>query len=160
MQAVCSFCKTPFRVGKSGAGKCPVCSRRFGPAPKKTSPTPKLFIAALLLLAASVFAAMSLNIFNRNRKAELLTVSISKTIDAANGYVVRGNIRNFSENTYSIPDLVFVIKTDSGIALSRIVQLPPSGLIEPLSDMEFIRVLSPKMPGAGKISVQFATEEN
>ncbi|MDR3208391.1 MAG: hypothetical protein LBT45_00920 [Rickettsiales bacterium] len=160
MQAICSFCKTTFRVGKSGAGKCPVCGRRTGAPKKRSSPTAKLFVAALLFLLTSIFAVVSMNVFRRNEKSELLQASISKIVIAESGYIVHGNIRNFSENTYSIPDLVFVLKTDSGVVLNQIVQLPPHGLIEPMSDIEFVRVLTPKISGAGKISVRFATEGN
>ncbi|MDR1071701.1 MAG: hypothetical protein LBL21_03605 [Rickettsiales bacterium] len=160
MQAVCSFCKTQFRVGKDGSGKCPVCGRRTGAPRRGKNSTAKLFVASLLFLLASIFAAVSLKVFDGNKKAELLQVSISKIVAADSGYAVHGNIRNFSENTYSVPDLVFVVKTDSGIVLARVVQLPPHGLIEPMSDMEFVRVLSPRIDGAGKISVQFANEGN
>jgi DNA-directed RNA polymerase subunit RPC12/RpoP len=156
MRAVCSFCKTDFRTALSGAGKCPVCGHRTFAA--KKNPTMKFFIVALLFLAASLFAVVALNTFDRNKKSEFLSVSISDVKNAGGGYVVRGNIRNFSDRTYSVPDLMFLLKTESGTILGQVVQLPPSGLIEPMSDIEFVRKIEPVVMGAQKISVQFAEE--
>ncbi|MDR2268561.1 MAG: hypothetical protein LBD94_00040 [Rickettsiales bacterium] len=159
MKTVCAFCKTEFNTSSNGAGRCPVCGHRTPPVRAKPE-TPKLFIAVALFLAASIFAVVTINLFNRNQKKELLTVLITNVGFDDKGYIVKGNIRNYSETTYSIPDLVFMLKSDSGTVLNQVVQLPPSGLIEPMSDMEFIKKISPIVPGAKKISVHFAEEEN
>ena len=159
MTTTCSFCKTKYAILGPNA-RCPLCGRpAAGARSARRNPTPKLFIAAATFLMAGIFTTLALKTFDRNQKSELLRVSISSVRDTADGYEVRGNIRNFSENTYSIPDLVFVLKTDSGIVLNRITELPPGGLIEPLSDVEFTRRISPKSTGAAKVSVEFAGEE-
>ena len=132
-----------------------MCGRR-APAPKRDNPTWRLWIAVASLLAASIFATVALSVFGRNQKKEFLTVSISNVGYTDSGYVVRGNIRNFSDRTYSVPDLVFVLKTESGVVLNQIVQLPPNGLIEPLLDIEFVKKIGPRPAGARKISVHFA----
>ena len=160
MTTTCSFCKTEYAAIAGRAAKCPLCGR---PAPgaraAKRNPTPRLFVAAAMFLLTGIFTTLALKTFDRNQKSELLRVSISSVRDTSDGYEVRGNIRNFSENTYSIPDLVFVLKTESGIVLNRITELPPGGLIEPMSDVEFVRRISPKAAGATKVSVEFAGEE-
>jgi len=153
MKTVCAFCKTEFVVrGQTGA--CPVCGRRVR-VPKKSG-TGKLFAAVAVFLCASVFAVASFRMFSMRQKSELLSVSVSDVKYTDAGYTVRGNIRNFSDNTYSVPDLRFVFKSDGGEILRIVVELPPSGLIEPKSDMEFIKTISPKIPGAQRISVGFA----
>jgi DNA-directed RNA polymerase subunit RPC12/RpoP len=158
MKITCAFCKTEFSAAR-GDARCPVCGHRAAAA-KRGGETRRLWVAVAALLAASIFATVALGIFGRNQKRELLTVSISNVGYADSGYVVRGNIRNFSDGTYSIPDLVFLIKTDSGAVLSRIIHLPPSGLIEPMSDIEFVKKIGPRIKDAQKISVHFAEEEN
>ena len=157
---ICSFCRTEFKASASGA-KCPMCGRRAAPhaGAGKTFSTVKLFFAAAMFLASGIFSITALDIFGRNQKSELLVVSVASVKAANGGYIVRGNIRNFSDTTYSVPDMVFVLKTESGIVLNRVTELPPSGLLEPMSDMEFIRLVAPRIEGAAKISVEFAREE-
>ena len=154
MKITCSFCKTEFGVRRYGA-RCPLCGRVANVGGKKSSKTTKLFIVVALFLLTGIFATISLQIFNHNQKAALLTVTIANVSRTKAGYVVRGNIRNFSDKTYSVPDMVFILKTENGIELRRVSSLPPAGLIEPLSDMEFIRTIAPMLEGAQRISVQF-----
>ena len=152
MKIICAFCKTPFAV-RGRVAKCPVCGHRA--AVSKKGGSGKFFVAAALFLLVGIFAIASMRVFTTRQKSELLTVSVSDVKHTSAGYVVRGNIRNFSDQTYSVPDLMFVLKNGFGDVLSQVVQLPPSGLIEPKSDMEFIKTISPKVDGAEKISVQF-----
>lgn len=152
MKVVCDFCKTNFRI-RGKTGKCPVCGRRFAVPAKAGSG--KFFFAAAMFLLVSVFAVVALRLFDSQQKAESLVVSISNVKFGDSGYVVRGNIRNFSDKTYSVPDLVFVFKSETGDILSQVVQLPPGGIIEPMSDMEFIKKISSKVEGASTVSVRF-----
>jgi hypothetical protein len=144
----------------NGSGKCPICGHRIQVKRKHApSATRKLWVAVMLFLVTCLFTIGAIKIFNKKQKSELLTVTISDVSYTDNGYIVRGNIRNFSDETYSIPDLVFLFKTDTGAILNKITQLPPNGLIDPMSDVEFIKKLEPKVVGAGKISVEFDNHE-
>jgi len=154
MRVVCAFCKTNFKVARSGAGKCPICGHRASVLAAQSG-TPKFFITVALFLAVSIFSVVAIKLFNQNQRAQMLTVSISEIRHTDTGYIIRGNIRNFSENTYSVPDMMFIFKTESGVVLNRIVQLPPSTSINPKSDMKFLRRLEPRVHGAQRISVRF-----
>jgi len=109
----------------------------------------------MVFLAATVLLILAMPMLKQQQKSQLLVVSVAEIRHTDTGYVIRGNIKNFSENTYSVPDLMFVFKTESGAILNQIVQLPPSGLIEPRSDMQFLRRVEPKVPNAKRISVRF-----
>ena len=159
MKTICVFCKTEFNVSQSGKGKCPICGHRTL-ATRRVSSTQKLWMAVSLFFAASLFAVISMKVFNKNQKEENLIVSIYDVKYTDTGYIVRGNIRNFSDTTYSVPDMIFTLKSDSGVILNQIVKLPPSGLIDPKSDLEFASTLEPKVIGAGKISVEFVGDNN
>ena len=152
MKIICAFCKTTF-AARGRTGRCPMCGHRAGT--RRKTRTGKLFAVAVLFLAACVFAVAALRVFAARQRAESLTVSISGVKYTNAGYIVRGNIRNFSDRTHSVPDLVFVLKTETGAVALRAVHLPPSGLIEPMSDMEFEKTIGPRHPNAQKISVQF-----
>ena len=154
MRVVCAFCKTNFKVARSGAGRCPICGHRT-PVMAAQSRTSGFLIAILMLLAVGIFSIFAIKLFNQNQKSQLLTVSISEVRHTDTGYIISGNIRNFSENTYSVPDMMFIFKTESGVVLNRIVQLPPSTSINPKSDMKFLRRLEPRVHGAQRISVRF-----
>ncbi|MDR1826615.1 MAG: hypothetical protein LBQ49_02895 [Rickettsiales bacterium] len=156
MKVVCAFCKTVFRV-RGQIGKCPVCGRAV--RVRKKSGAGKLAIVILLFLSAFIFAAVAFRVFDAKQKAELLSVTISDVQYTAAGYIVRGNIRNFSDRTYSVPDLRFVFKDDLGNVLQTVVELPPSGLIEPKSDVGFVKKIGAKILDAKRISVQFAGEQ-
>ena len=156
MKVVCAFCRTVFRV-RGRIGKCPVCGRAV--RVRKKSGAGKLALVLFLFLAAFVFAAVSFRVFDAKQKGELLSVTISDVQYTNAGYIVRGNIRNFSDRTYSVPDLRFVFKDDAGNVLQTVVELPPSGLIEPKSDVGFVKKIASKVLGAKRISVQFAGEQ-
>ena len=155
MKIQCPFCKS--EIKNPTGGRCPICGHRIN-IPKKQGQTPKLWLAVALFFVTVMFSIISFRIFNQNQKSSFLTVSISDVKFSDTGYLVRGNIRNFSDRTYSIPDLVFVVKTDSGTILNRVKKLPPNGLIDPASDIEFIQTVTPKIVGAAKISVQFSED--
>jgi DNA-directed RNA polymerase subunit RPC12/RpoP len=152
MKTTCAFCKTNFMLAKSGAGRCPACGRRTCAKPRETA---KFWIATALFLGTCIFAITALT--KAGRKTEQLTISLSSVAEKDGEYVVRGHIRNFSENAYPVPDLVFVMKGLSGTRLNETTRLPPNGLIEPRSDIEFERRLD-IVPGAQRISVSFAEE--
>ena len=152
MRIVCAFCKTAY-VARGKIGKCPVCGHSVRVPGNVNAKKP--YVAAGLLLCAVVFAVAALRVFDVRQKSELLSVSVSDVRHTSAGYVVSGNIRNFSAQTYSVPDLKFVFKDSEGNVLQTVIELPPSGLIEPKSDVAFIKKIEPRIPGAHKISVQF-----
>lgn len=118
--------------------------------------TKKLFISVALFLVASIFAVIAINVFNKNRVSEILSVSITSVQIANDGYVISGNIRNFSDTNISVPDLIFTMKTDNGTVLNQVSVLPPNGIAMPKSETEFVKKITPKTFGANKISVEFA----
>ncbi|MDR1027443.1 MAG: hypothetical protein LBL46_03450 [Rickettsiales bacterium] len=161
MIKICAFCKTPFRIAKSGAGKCPVCGHRTGAVRPAAGlgPSAKLWLAVALMLAAALFAIVAFSVFGKNQKKELLTISVVSVANAESGYSIKSVIRNFSDSTYSVPDIVFVIKSKSGEILGQVAQLPPDGLIDPMSELSFTRIVEPAVPGGATISARFVEEE-
>jgi len=85
-----------------------------------------------------------------------LFVHISTVSATDSSYIVHGVIKNTSDVTRSVPDLVFNIRNSQGLLLARETTLPPSGISMPGAETKFKRIVGPKITGATSLSVAFA----
>ena len=156
MRVVCSFCNTGFNAARAiSECRCPICGRKN--IIKKKSLFSPLILFLGFLAAISVFSAAYIY-YNDERLAPDggLFVSISAVRALDNGYVIEGVVKNTSDVTRSVPDLVFNIRNSQGILLVRETTLPPTGLAMPGAEIKFKRIVGPKIIGANSLSVTFA----
>jgi len=151
----CEFCAAVFRPSRANGGGCPACGRKpleQRAELRKKDATIRLFFATALFLCTCVLIAVGWNIEAKQR----LEVVVSGSRAENGGYLIRGSIRNFSNEALPVPSLVFVLMDASGEPLERIETPAPFAKIGPKTDREWEKKIAPKAPGAEKISARFA----
>jgi len=148
MKIKCGFCGTNFR-----GRQCPACGLRAKFAARRQGRGgAKLFLALVALAATAGFALLSLNAFDRQKKAESLIIAATEIKRDGGQILVSGVIKNISGRTMSLPEIAFVFQTDDGE--NRIIRHPPRPLLEQNARVQFShRLTAPD--GAKNLSVQF-----
>lgn len=163
MKLVCDFCKTEYNLDNFTGGKvrCALCGNVW--TVKKVQKTNYLFvfIAALCaLLSAVIFALVVVidykakDIKNNPLVASLEEVSTIDSEDGNQKFVIKGTVKNRSQNMYGVPDLIVSSLNEEGKIIYRQKFMAPATILDAGKSVSFEHVLDTPLYNVAKITVK------
>lgn len=168
MKIKCDFCKTEYNLehAPNSPVKCAICGHVWAVANvSRKNMWLVLFASICALLSAIVFTVTVITQYQAKQASlePLVAVveSVGTTTDEGGGtrLIVRGFVRNTSENIYGVPDLIIVSKDDNGNVVAHQKFMPPATLLDAGSSVLFEHVLATQPANVKKISAQLANFE-
>ena len=168
MKIKCDFCKTEYNIERAPASpvRCAICGYVWAVAnPARKNMWLVLFASVCALLSAVVFTVTVITHYQAKRVTLDPLIAVVESIDTktdesgVSHLVVRGYVRNTSDNIYGLPDLIIVSKDDKGNVVTHQKFMPTATLLDSGATAPFEHVLAPQPANVKKISAQLANFE-
>lgn len=168
MKIKCDFCKTEYNLDKvpNTPVKCAVCGHVWNVAMPARKNSWLMFFASLCALLSAIVFTIAVIVQHQAKKANsgplIATVSAVETSTDENGdvhVVVKGNVKNISDDIYGVPDLMIVSMDDHGKVLAQQKFMPSATLLDAGATVNFSHTLSPQPNGVKRITAKLVNLE-
>ncbi len=166
MKIVCDFCKTEYALDNfpTSPVRCAICGNTWvvQRAPRKNAWI--LFLASICALLSALifsFVLISRHQIAQHQASHPLIASVSSVdsvVDAAgvSHFVVRGNVTNYTDDIYGMPDLIILSLDEQGRTISQQKFMPSATLLDARQTVEFTHTLSAPTTGVKQIKAVLA----
>ena len=168
MKIRCDFCKTEYNLDKvpSTAVKCAVCGHVWNVAMPARKNSLLMFFASLCALLSAVVFTIAVIVQHQAKQANsgplIATVSEienSTDEDGVTHLIVKGTVKNVSEDIYGVPDLLIVSMDDHGKVLAQQKFMPSATLLDAGASVSFSHTLAVQPNGVKRIAAKLVNLE-
>lgn len=168
MKTKCDFCKTEYSLDKVPGMpvKCVVCGHVWNVVQPTRKNSWLMFFASVCALLSAIVFTIAVIVQHQAKKANsgplIATVSAIETVTDDDGNVnilVKGNVKNVSDDIYGVPDLLIVSLDKNDKVLAKQKFMPSATLLDAGATVEFNHILAPQPNGVKKITAKLINLE-